>query len=103
MCVSNQCVATPADLSMVAPADLAMAAANDLSSGAPNDLSGMPAGDMAGMVTPPPDLAMGGGGKGGCGCRIGGESGPTPPLAFFTIALAFGAVLSRRRANRQRF
>ena len=44
-----------------------------------------------------PDLATGGGGKGGCGCRIGGESGSTPPLALFGLGLGFALVLLRRR------
>jgi MYXO-CTERM domain-containing protein len=81
-CVANKCVANTADLSV--------STANDLSSSSQDDLA-----------TPPvtaPDLATGGGGgKGGCGCRIGGESGRTPPLAFFGLGLGFALVLLRRR------
>jgi len=80
-CVANKCVAENADLSV--------STANDLSSSGEDDLS-------TGPVTAP-DLAMGGGGKGGCGCRIGGESGPMPPLAFFGLGLGFALVLLRRR------
>jgi MYXO-CTERM domain-containing protein len=82
-CVANRCVADTADLSVSTANDLAVATSSE------DDLS------MPPVTTP--DLAMGGGGKGGCGCRIGGESGPTPPLAFFGIGLGFALVLLRRR------
>jgi MYXO-CTERM domain-containing protein len=92
-CAANKCVANPPDLAMP-PADLSMIPPPDLAA-APNDLAVGGADDLA--ANPPPDLAMGNGGKGGCGCRVGGESGPTPPLTSLAVALVLGLGLLRRR------
>jgi MYXO-CTERM domain-containing protein len=108
MCVANTCVANPPDLAMP-PADLSMIPP-DLA-GAPKDLA-VAGGDLAAGTgdlavgggddlagAPPPDLAMGSGGKGGCGCRVGGESGPTSPLTSLAVALVLGLGLLRRRLS----
>jgi len=82
------------DLSVVAVPDLSVARDLSVVDGADLAVGDEPDLSVAGGA---PDLAMGGGGKGGCSCRIGGRQDVREPWAFASLGVLFAGLLLRRR------